>query len=363
LKVAWLMPNLHVTGGARVAAELSDRMARKGHEIYILIPAGRNKSTRRTSATVIECGLPVCSPLLAVATGMLAMLIKVPPVDILVSSMPPYVLLARFIARRRGIPSVNYLMNDDVHFFDDRSHIKSGLLLALYRYIARRSIRKMTIFVNSHWTAVRCVSEGGAKPAAFVPHGYDPEVLNADPILRNSDRIPVIVTVGRKEAWKGFGDLVRALNLVDQQQHPFKLLVISQNDFDLSPANFPVTLVKPRNDSELAEYYRSGDIYIHPSWFEGFGMPPLEAQACGLAVISTDSGGVREFLKNGENAVIVPPREPRTLAKAVERVLSDKNLRANLRNRGLETCIEFTWDKAVVKFETALQNLIDRSRP
>ncbi|HHE46704.1 MAG TPA: glycosyltransferase, partial [Bacteroidetes bacterium] len=98
--------------------------------------------------------------------------------------------------------------------------------------------------------------------------------------------------------------------------------------------------------------------FIHSSWFEGFGMPPLEAQACGLAVISTDSGGVREFLTDQVNALIVPPREPRTMAAAVERIIGDETLRRRLISGGLESCVNFTWDRVADRFEDALHRLI-----
>ena len=353
------MPNLHVTGGARVAVELSNRMVARGHEFHILVPSGRYKLPYRLSADVIECGLKVGNPLLAIATGVMSMGRHIPPfVEVILACMPPYALLAQKIARKRGIPAVNYVLNDDVHFFDDRSLISSEIVLKIYRSLARRSIRTGPVFVNSHWTAVQCVKEGGVRPSSFVPHGYDSQVFYPKQTLEDNSNPVRLVTVGRRMRWKGFDDLIGALNLVDQVRYPFVLNVISQDDIDISHAHFPVDLKKPAVDEELAGLYRRGDIYIHSSWFEGFGMPPLEAQACGLAVVSTDSGGVREFLQDEYNALIVPPREPITLARAVERIISDQSLRRRLSSRGLETCVDFTWDRIADRFEEALRRLI-----
>ena len=354
------MPNLHVTGGARVAVELSDRMSARGHEFYILIPAGRYKLPYRLSANVIECGPRVKSPLLAVAAGLLSMGKHIPEVDAIIACMPPYVLLAKRMARKQDIPAVNYLLNDDVHFFDDRSFLRSRLLLMVYRSVARTSIRSGYVFVNSHWTAVRCVYEGGVKPSAFVPHGYNPKVFYPSDNERDSEGPVRLITIGRHMRWKGFADLIEALNLIDSNKYPFELSVISQDDLDISRAGFPIKLYKPDSDTELADIYRGGEIFIHSSWFEGFGVPPLEAQACGLAVVSTDSGGVREFLRDEYNALIVQPREPKSLAHAVERVIKDGMLRRELAANGLETCVNFTWEQAADRFETALKELIDK---
>ncbi|MDP8240752.1 MAG: glycosyltransferase family 4 protein [Candidatus Hatepunaea meridiana] len=366
MKVAWLMPNLHITGGARVAVELSDRMVERGHDFSLLIPTGRYRLPYKLSAKVIECGKPVKNPLIAVLSGMTSMMQKVPEVDVIIGCMPPYALLAGKIARKRGIPAVNYVLNDDVHFFDDKSFIRSELLLKAYRSIARRAIKSVTVFVNSHWTAVRCVSEGGGRPFAIVPHGFNPDVffpvkdgksrtgMSDLPGIKNSVRL---ITVGRHIRWKGFNDLVDALNLIDRNKYSFELIVVSQDELDISKADFNITLNKPDNDRELADLYRSGEIFIHSSWFEGFGMPPLEAQACGLAVISTDCGGIREFLRDKENALIVSPREPRTLAWAIMKLICDVGYRNKIADRGLEDSVEFTWDKVADRFEDALERL------
>jgi len=353
VKIAWLLPNLHVTGGARVAVELSNRLINRGHKVSLLIPAGRNRLLITCRADVIECGARATNPFWAVPLAMAGAIHALPSVDVVLGSMPPYVLLARFLARRRRIPAVNYLMNDDVHFFDDRTHIRNRWVLSLYRFMARRSIRRGPIFVNSHWTAVRCVTEGGSRPFAFIPHGYDPTYFHPE-AAPHEDGVIQLVVVGRRERWKGFDDLVMALNSIAWNEHPFHLTVISQDALDLSSARFPYTIAKPQNERDLAAQFQAGQIFIHTSWFEGFGMPPLEAMACGLAVVATESGGVREYLHDGENALIVSPREPRSLVRAIQKLMEDSDLRRSLAKQGLADSLDFTWDKAADKFEKVL---------
>ncbi len=357
MRISWLMPNLHMTGGARVAIELANRLVDFGHEFNIIIPAGRNRFLKEIKANVIECGIKVRSPLLAVASAMFSVLGKLPAGDVLIASMPPFVLLAKSIGKERHIPVANYLLNDDVHFFDDGSHLKSELLLKIYRTVANKSIRSKTIFVNSHWTAVQCVAAGGEKPAAFIPHGYDPEIFYPGNNRKTVGETRRLVTVGREEKWKGFADLINALNRIDIEKFPFELKVISQKDIDLCEARFPVQLVKPDSDQELAAHYRWGDIFIHSSWFEGFGMPPLEAQACGLAIVSTDSGGVREFLNDKKNALITLPRDIEALAGSVSQLIHNAELRESLILNGLNSCRDFTWDNAAGKFEDSIRKL------
>ncbi len=223
--------------------------------------------------------------------------------------------------------------------------------------MARRSIRNGRLLTNSHWTATRVIAEGGVRPLAIIPSGFDPAVFR--PEGRRDYSGPLrIVTVGRRVRWKGLADLITGLNLVDRTRYPFELHVISQEPLDLMQARFNVTIVKPSSEQELVEGFQWGDVYVHSSWFEGFGMPPLEAQACGLAVISTDCGGVSEFLRDRENCLLVPPREPHTLARAVERLAAHPEQARRLADMGLKTSQTFTWDKIAVNFEAALKSVL-----
>ncbi|MBM3325808.1 MAG: glycosyltransferase family 4 protein [Calditrichaeota bacterium] len=354
MRIAWLLPNLHSGGGVRAALELGSRLAQRGHTFYLFVPRGRRKMSAQEGINIIECGPKVKNPLLAVFVGLGSMLFKIPQCDVIIGSMPPYALLARWIGWLRQIPSVNYVLNDDVHFFDDRSFIKSTWVLKVYRFAARRSIRKMLIMTNSHWTATRIVAEGGERPFAIVQSGFEPVQFFSEQIKNPDNKETVLMTVGRRARWKGLTDLITALNFIDKQRFQFYLIIATQENLDLTQANFDYKIIKPEGDGALAALYRRADIFIHPSWFEGFGLPPLEAQACGAAVISTDCGGVREFLTNGENALIVPPRQPRALARAIEKLIEDPELRRRLRERGLETASNWTWERMADKFEHAL---------
>lgn len=358
MRIAYLLPNLHVTGGARVGVEIGGRLVERGHEFSILIPKGRHKIPSPKGVKIIECGFAVHNPLLAVVTGLLGMLTKIPPVDIIIASMPTHAILAQFIGRFRKIPAINYALNDDVNFFNDRSLLRNRILLTIYKSVAKYALKSKYLLVNSHWTAVQCVKEGGIKPFGIVHSGYDKSVFL--PRNNQTENKPLrIVTIGRHPRWKGLADLIKALNLIDVKTTPFVLTIITQDNLDLSDAKFPFEIIKPANDIELVNVYHKGDISVHPSWFEGFGLPPLEAQACGLPVISTNSGGVREFLIDNINSLIVPPREPQTMSVAITNLLQDNVLRERLSTAGLESCVNFTWDKVADQFESTIKKIVN----
>ncbi|MGC9048456.1 MAG: glycosyltransferase, partial [Caldisphaera sp.] len=80
------------------------------------------------------------------------------------------------------------------------------------------------------------------------------------------------------------------------------------------------------NDDILARLYSSSDIFLFTSRAEGFGLPPLEAMACGTAVISTDSKGTRDYMINGYNALVAKTKNPDEIADLLVQALDNKEL-------------------------------------
>ncbi len=97
-------------------------------------------------------------------------------------------------------------------------------------------------------------------------------------------------------------------------------------------------------DDDLPPLYGGADLFLFPSLYEGFGLPPLEAMACGAPVICSDSSSLPEVV--GDAALLVPPLEVRAWAEALRRLLGDADLRADLQARGLARAREFSWARA-----------------
>lgn len=92
----------------------------------------------------------------------------------------------------------------------------------------------------------------------------------------------------------------------------------------------------------LRDLYRQALVFVYPSRYEGFGMPPLEAMACGAPVIATRTGAIPEFA--GDAAIVVEPGDAQQLRAAMLRVLHDRGLRHDLRARAPERARQFGWD-------------------
>jgi glycosyltransferase involved in cell wall biosynthesis len=112
-------------------------------------------------------------------------------------------------------------------------------------------------------------------------------------------------------------------------------------------------------DEDLVALYNAADLFVQPSLFEGFGLPSLEAMACGTPVITSNTSAIPEVV--GDAAVLVDPLDVEALAGAMARVLTDAELRRDLSARGLQRAALFNWDDMARKLVQVYHAAADRS--
>jgi glycosyltransferase involved in cell wall biosynthesis len=108
-------------------------------------------------------------------------------------------------------------------------------------------------------------------------------------------------------------------------------------------------------EEHLPALYCLSDLLVFPSLYEGFGLPPLEAMACGTPVISSDSSSLPEVV--GQAALMVQAEDGETLAEAIKTLLADSGLRKDLVGKGLSRAAEFTWRASGEKLLSVYERL------
>jgi glycosyltransferase involved in cell wall biosynthesis len=98
-------------------------------------------------------------------------------------------------------------------------------------------------------------------------------------------------------------------------------------------------------EETLAVMYRLAGVFVFPSLYEGFGLPPLEAMASGTPVVTSNVSSLPEVA--GDAALLADPYDPAAIADAIYRVLTDESLRRDLRHKGLARAHQFSWEASV----------------
>jgi len=169
---------------------------------------------------------------------------------------------------------------------------------------------------------------------------------------------------------KGKGDIKRALCLVAKAcpHLDFHLTIVcgeripeQENIFGDVPGNVTCRIKYGLSPEQMRQAYCESDIYINSSWYEGFGLPSIEAMACGIPVIQADNRGLDGVAKDRLNCLLIPPNNPRKMADAIETLINDVNLRNNLIKNGIETANEYSKEKQYKMFVDQFEKILDCS--
>ena len=161
-----------------------------------------------------------------------------------------------------------------------------------------------------------------------------------------------ILWVGRADPYKNLVGLIEAFAALRKQyQLPVELRIVGPKDRRYPEASRraaglgvedAVTWLGYLPDDRLVSEYQTADVFVQPSWYEGFGLPVLEAFACGAPVICSNKGSLPEVA--GGAALIVQPQDLIGLTEAMRRVLTDFRLARDMSARGLRQAQKFTWE-------------------
>jgi glycosyltransferase involved in cell wall biosynthesis len=108
-----------------------------------------------------------------------------------------------------------------------------------------------------------------------------------------------------------------------------------------------VRLLEARPRAELAPLYAEADVFAFPTWREGFPNVVLEAMAAGLPLVATPVGAIPDVVREGDEALLVPARDPDALAAALQRLVSDAALRRAMGARARERALSFSRERVL----------------
>jgi glycosyltransferase involved in cell wall biosynthesis len=234
-----------------------------------------------------------------------------------------------------------------------KSPAKSGLL-AMMRQGLRGADAIITI---SHFSKRELAKHAGLDERRIhiaypgVDHAVFKPLATAKPDLRK------VLYVGSEQPRKNVGVLLEAFAKARKKLPGLKLLKVGSPQWRGGREAFlakaralgvadAITFVEGPTEAELAAIYRSCGVLVFPSTYEGFGLPPLEAMACGLPVVCSNAASLPEVV--GSAAISLKPNDVDGFAKGIVSVLSKPAVRKRLKAKGFAQAKKFSWRKAAL---------------
>ena len=369
ISIAHIIDHLGAGGAQRLVADIAPRQARRGMSVAVIALRGPTP----LSTEIAAAGVPVyCLDRakwdLRQITTLLHLLRKLRPTVAHLHLMGAHTI-GRLAAALARVPVTV------IHDHDASAEIYThpGPLLALRRLIEPRiaapGVAYVTLTEEAAAYAVH-VRRWPAPQVVVVPNGIHLEHLASSSLSRAEARarlgLPawatLIVSVGRLRPVKGFDLLLEAVATLPATVH----LVLAGDGPEYTAlanrAARPDLAGRVHFLGHLADVrplLRAGDIYAQPSRREAFGLAAAEAAACGLPVVASAVGGLREVVRHGETGLLVPPERPAELAAALGHLVADPPLLRHLGSAARDRA--HAWlsiERTVERLDTLYRSLI-----
>jgi glycogen synthase len=260
-----------------------------------------------------------------------------------------------------------------------------GLVLTRIRALSREAARLADrVIATDEVTRSEVPQYLGVDPSRVVvlPNGIDPREIDAATPAHPADavhaswplagRAPLFLSVGRLEAYKGFGDVLRALRLADARgglPAGWAWVVVGEGPYGPKLQRDAGTWIGERvflvgsvDEPLLHALYERADVFVHATHFEGSSLVTLEAMAHGLPVLGARAGGIPDKVIDGENGWLFAPGDVDALARHLERLSVGADERRRLGARGRERArTSFGWPRIAADTVALYRELLGKA--
>jgi len=271
---------------------------------------------------------------------------------------PADVLLAPDFVAPPAIRARTIVTIHDLSYLTVPQYADPGLRRYLTAAVPRSLRRAAQVIAVSEATRREAITHLGLPPerVTTVYNGVDARFRPLDAAARAAARARLglperyLLTLGTLEPRKNHVGLLRAFARLTSLEPDLTLVIGGRRGWLDGPIfddvrrlglGDRVRFLGGVHDDDLPDLYAAATAFAYPSWYEGFGLPPLEALACGVPVVTSATSSLPEVC--GDAALLVDPADDAALAAALTRVLRDEPLRADLARRGPMRAAGFTW--------------------
>ena len=343
MRITIALPFVNLTGGVRLLLDYANWLHDEGHLVTIVYPLWpyRFHFTRREQLREFrkgmrtKAGVPWCETRCRVRRVPFIADAFLPPADLILFTGWPTAHSVARLDESRG-RKVHILFHHETGTGPEQ-RICSIYRLPFHRISFARSVQHS--LESRFGCRIHDVVPAGIDRSRFFPDGQP---------LTNT-----VLMLYHNDPRKGAGDGIEALSELRESLPEIRVRLCGT----VRPPRLPswVRFDLHPTDAELRRLYSTSTMLLYPSRDEGFGLPPLEAMACGCAVVATNVGAVAEFAVHERNALVVPPRDISGMVTAMKQLLLNPAQRTALAAAGQQVAGEYALTRLAPRFGAALE--------
>lgn len=277
---------------------------------------------------------------------------------------PDIIVFQTFPSFYKTLPSITFI--HDVLFRDYPQFFtwKERLYFVPLKWLAKKADR---VIVTTKFVAHDLIKKNyiqDSKKIDIIPLGVNKDFKPSHQIakelsnaIKNKYDLPerYLLYVGRLNVRKNIENLLRAIPLLKDET--IKLVIVGEADWKTPDLESLLSTEKLTeriiitgrvSDEELSVIYALSYIFCFPSFAEGFGLPPLEAMACGVPVIISNTTSLPEVCGNA--GVYIDPTDPTSIAEAIDTLIANENFYLTKKAQGISRAKQFTWENMAQQF-------------
>ncbi len=353
MKITFILPGFIKTpmGGVKVVNEYANRLAERGHKVTLVYPLEIRTGNpfyalRKQISSLLDRLQNVTNRLYYIPNPSVNVLV----VKNIISKYVPFgdAIVAVGWQTAEAVAELPpehgrkfYLLQSFETYFSQKKRILSTYHLPLVKIAVSRWIMEELQKIGE-----KCLGPLGnaVHPAEFFLEDPPPERPNDVLMIYHPHRI------------KGAKDGIAVLKMLKSGVPELKAVIVASRRPVHRIPNWIKVVIRPPVD-ELRHLYNTTKVFLHTSYWEGWPLPPMEAMACGCAVVAFANRGAREYIHEQENALLCQIGDVAGLVQKVFSILESDRSQIQLVQSGLETIQRFNWMNCTRKFEQYLMEI------